>query len=134
MTASTTLWPVDGYSVFRLAAVSSNRGAFLFGDHRQTGGQCIASRLPCQPSRRKVSFMAAKTMPISDDLRNAITGSGKTITALSRECGVDHAALSRFVRKERGITIETADKLADYFHLRLTPEEEKPKRKKKPSG
>jgi len=78
--------------------------------------------------------MVAIQMSFSDDLRRAITSADKTANAISKECGIDHAALSRFLRGERTITVETADKLAVYFGLRLVPDGDgKPQRKKKPA-
>jgi len=71
-------------------------------------------------------------MTLSDDLRGAITGSGKTVYAVAKESGVSHPVLGRFLRGERGINIETADKLAKYFKLRLTPDSpQKPATKRK---
>lgn len=61
------------------------------------------------------------SMPLSDDLRRAITESGKSIYAVAKESGVSQPTLGRFVNGERGISIETADKLADYFKLGLSP-------------
>lgn len=78
--------------------------------------------------------MMAAQMTLSEDLRRAINESGLSINALSKECGVTQPALSRFVRGDRDIKLGSADKLAEYFRLRLMPEEEKPKRKKKPAG
>jgi len=45
--------------------------------------------------------------------------SGQSTYRLERETGVSNAALSRFLRQNRGLTLETVDKLAKYLGLRL---------------
>jgi len=71
-------------------------------------------------------------MSISDQLRDAITASGKPITTIAREAGITQPALWRFMQGE-GVTTGTADKLADYFGLKLC-RDKKSKPKKKASG
>lgn len=75
--------------------------------------------------------MVTISMPLSDDLRRAILESGKSIYAVAKESGVSQPTLGRFVNGERGISLETADKLAEYFKLRLTPESESKPRGKR---
>jgi plasmid maintenance system antidote protein VapI len=60
-------------------------------------------------------------MTISDDLRDAIRDSGKSVTALAKECGVPQPMLTRFVNG-KDVRLETANKLAAYFGLTLQPE------------
>jgi transcriptional regulator with XRE-family HTH domain len=62
------------------------------------------------------------SMSLSDDLRKAISDSGKTVYAVAKESGISQQVLGRFLRGERGINIETADRLAEYFKLRLARE------------
>jgi plasmid maintenance system antidote protein VapI len=61
--------------------------------------------------------MKGKTM--SDVLRQAIVDSGKPLIALERETGVQRMSLTRFVRGERSLRLDLADKLAAYFGLEL---------------
>lgn len=74
-------------------------------------------------------------MAIRDELLSAIMASGKTVKMVAIEAGVPQPVLSRFVRGERDIRLDTAEKLAEHFGLRLTPDGNgKSKRKKKPSS
>ncbi len=57
---------------------------------------------------------------LSDQLRAAIRGSGLSLYGLAKLCGVDHGQLSRFLRGERSITLETADRIAEELGLRLS--------------
>lgn len=50
--------------------------------------------------------------PMTDALRKAITDSGLTPYALSKASGVSQAVLSRWLSGKRGITLDTADRLA----------------------
>lgn len=56
---------------------------------------------------------------VSDLVRLAIADSGLSLNELSRRTGVDPAALSRFMSGERGITLETFERLADEVRLRV---------------
>jgi transcriptional regulator with XRE-family HTH domain len=65
-------------------------------------------------------------MSISDQIKAAIRGSGKTLTQIAAESGVSDPILSRFLSEDpdthRDIRLErTADKLAAYFGLELRP-------------
>jgi transcriptional regulator with XRE-family HTH domain len=50
------------------------------------------------------------TLP--DGLRQALTNSGKTSYQLKAETGVNHGVILRFMKGERDIRLETAEKLA----------------------
>lgn len=70
-------------------------------------------------------------MAISDQFRKAIRNSGLSLSELAREIGTSHPILSRFLSDDpdthRDIRLErTADKLADFFGMKLS----EPKRKK----
>lgn len=52
-------------------------------------------------------------------LRAAIQVSGLSLGELERRAGVDRASLSRFLRGERGLTLDTVDLLAPVLGLRL---------------
>lgn len=71
------------------------------------------------PSRQRINratlSMAKKktqrtTLP--DGLRQAIWNSGKTSYQLNEETGVNHGVILRFLKSERDIRMETAEKLA----------------------
>jgi transcriptional regulator with XRE-family HTH domain len=53
-------------------------------------------------------------------LREAIRNSGRTLTELEQACGIGKDRLSRFVRGERGIGLEAAERICAALNLRLT--------------
>ena len=57
-----------------------------------------------------------------DAIRRAVEASGQTRYAISKGSGVTQGQLSRLVRGERGLSIESAERLADYLGLRITIE------------
>lgn len=68
--------------------------------------------------------MAAKRQAttVSAQLRTAIAaaaGRGVTRYRISKETGVEQAALSRFVRGRQGLDLSSVDRLAAYLGLRL---------------
>jgi plasmid maintenance system antidote protein VapI len=60
---------------------------------------------------------------IIDQLRKAVKASDESQVAISEATGVAQPHLSRFVRGDRGLSIEMADKLAKHFgwELKLVP-------------
>ena len=58
---------------------------------------------------------------MTDVLRDAIVSSGVSHLALSEATGVERMSIGRFVRGERSIRLDNADKLAAYFGLVLGP-------------
>ena len=61
-------------------------------------------------------------MSLADQLRKAVTDSGLSVYRIAKDTGVSQAALQRFIAGNReNIRIDTADKLASFFQMRLTP-------------
>jgi transcriptional regulator with XRE-family HTH domain len=58
---------------------------------------------------------------VVEQLRQAIRGSGHTLNQLSQQCGVGRDQLSRFLRGERDLTLETAARICRALHLELSP-------------
>jgi plasmid maintenance system antidote protein VapI len=58
-------------------------------------------------------------MNLTTTIKKAIENSEQNRETIARETRIDRAVLSRFVRGEKGISLSTADKLADYFGLEL---------------
>ena len=58
--------------------------------------------------------------PLSDSLRGKITGSNLTVNEIARQSGVPQPVLSRFINGKRSLRLETVDRLANYFGLRLS--------------
>ncbi len=65
--------------------------------------------------------MSEQSTDIIEQLKAAINGSGKSRYALSCASGVPQSALSRFMSGERGLSLESAAKLADALGLELRP-------------
>ncbi len=61
---------------------------------------------------------------ISEQLRRFIKDSGVSLYQLERETGVHNSMLSRFLRDERGLRIESVDALAEFLKLRLVSKDE----------
>jgi plasmid maintenance system antidote protein VapI len=57
-----------------------------------------------------------------DALRLAVETSGKTRYRLAKESGVSAGQLSRLVNRQRGMTIDTIERLAEYLGLRIKVE------------
>jgi len=68
---------------------------------------------------------------LTEQLRAAVKASDKTRYRLSLETGIDQGALSRFVHRKVGLTLDTAGLLADALGLELQPR--RPVRKRKPT-
>jgi plasmid maintenance system antidote protein VapI len=71
------------------------------------------------------------TNPITDVLRKAITDTGLPLLRIEQDTGVQRASISRFVRGERSLRLDAADKLAAYLGLSL---QSVPKSTKKRKG
>jgi transcriptional regulator with XRE-family HTH domain len=61
----------------------------------------------------------ASLPPLSADLRRAIQESGISFLALAKATGVERGSISRFVRGQRSLRLDMADKLAAFFGLAL---------------
>jgi DNA-binding phage protein len=58
---------------------------------------------------------------VVEALRLAIRARGGGVQAVARQSGVDQSVLHRFLSGERGITIETAEKICSCLDLELRP-------------
>ncbi len=58
---------------------------------------------------------------VSTQLRKAIANSKQSHNAIAGSTGVNQAAISRFVKGERGLNSDSIDKLAAHFGLALKP-------------
>lgn len=72
--------------------------------------------------------------PLTDALRSAIEASGKTSYQLREETGVNHGVILRFMKGERDIRLETADKLAVAVGLTCMVTRTEPARTEKAEG
>jgi transcriptional regulator with XRE-family HTH domain len=58
-------------------------------------------------------------MGVAEQLRQAILGSGESLNSLGKRAGVNHAALSRFTRGERSLSLPAVDGLCAALGLAL---------------
>ena len=65
----------------------------------------------------------ARKEPITKALRATIRERELTAYATAKRAGVSVDAVQRFLKAERGLTLATADKLADALELTLCPDE-----------
>ncbi|MDZ4779138.1 MAG: helix-turn-helix transcriptional regulator [Planctomycetia bacterium] len=56
---------------------------------------------------------------LSNKLREAIRNSGATQMEIAQAVGISDGIISRFMREERSMNLETAEKLAGHFGLEL---------------
>jgi len=63
--------------------------------------------------------------PICEQLRRAIRDSGLSLYRLERECGVNNAQLSRFMRGEQDLKGRSIDRLCKFLGLELRPTKRK---------
>jgi plasmid maintenance system antidote protein VapI len=61
----------------------------------------------------------ASPRSLVEELRKAFSQCGETEYRVAKESGVPQPVLNRFLRGERGISLETAAKLAAYLGLHL---------------
>ena len=62
-------------------------------------------------------------LPITEALQNAIANSGKTYYAIEQLTGVKRQSIMYFMRCERSLRLNIADRLAVYFGLELRPKQ-----------
>jgi transcriptional regulator with XRE-family HTH domain len=60
-----------------------------------------------------------------DQIRQALTADGKSLTELEALTGVDRGSLSRFLRGKRDLSGSVLDRICRALRLRLTPEPRK---------
>ena len=64
--------------------------------------------------------MGKRRAKLSDQIRRAVDDCGRTRYRISKETAIDQSTLSRFMSGERGLPMNTLDKLADYLDLNIT--------------
>jgi hypothetical protein len=70
---------------------------------------------------------------ISQALHEAVEKSAETPHAIAKASGVPVPSLHRFLTGERGLTLESADKLAAYLGFELTPRKARKAKAKRPT-
>jgi DNA transposition AAA+ family ATPase len=69
-------------------------------------------------------------LSLSDELRQAIERSGMSRYSIWQQTGIDQGSLSKFMDGERGLSIESIDKLADLLGLHICAADAKRSRPK----
>ena len=70
------------------------------------------------------SSLRKSALTLTDALRAAIEQSGITRYQIAKDTGLNQAVLCRFVHNEKSLNLDSADKLAAYLGLRMTPDPE----------
>jgi plasmid maintenance system antidote protein VapI len=73
--------------------------------------------------------MKRRQTPISDVLEQAIRDSRLSLRELSRQAGIHSPSLVRFLKGERGLNLDTADRVAKLLGLRLVQDKDKAKKR-----
>lgn len=68
-----------------------------------------------------------KRVSLSDELRQAVERSGLSRYAIWQQAGIDQGSMSKFMAGERGLTLESIDKLAELLGLHIVAERRRPK-------
>ena len=76
-------------------------------------------------SSRYISVMPKKPRKFSDQIRQAIGDSGETRYRIAQETGLNEAALGKFFHGERGLSLDSLDKLAEYLGLEVVTKRRK---------
>lgn len=66
---------------------------------------------------------------MADELRKAIERDGRSLAALAAAAGIDTGQLSRFIRSERSLTLDTADAVCAALRLKCQLVPNKQRRK-----
>ena len=74
---------------------------------------------------------AAQRKQLLDQVRTAVANSGLTLYEIAKRTGIAQSSLSRFMRAERGLSIESLEMLAPVIGLSIvvTGTQRKPKKK-----
>jgi transcriptional regulator with XRE-family HTH domain len=64
--------------------------------------------------------MAKKPAKLTDQLRAAITASGKSLGQIARESGIDVATICRFMHGKGGLSMDGLDRIAEAIGVELT--------------
>jgi transcriptional regulator with XRE-family HTH domain len=66
-----------------------------------------------------------QTKPMSERLKEAIEQSGKTRYRIAQDTEIAESALSRFMSGERGLSMESLDRLLEYLGLEVVARKSK---------
>jgi transcriptional regulator with XRE-family HTH domain len=72
--------------------------------------------------------MTSKRIPLSEQIRRAIRGSGMTRYRICREIGLTQPTMTRFMAGKASLSLQTLDKIAELLDLRIVAGKSKPKK------
>jgi transcriptional regulator with XRE-family HTH domain len=72
-----------------------------------------------------------KQLSFSDELRQAVERSGLSRYAIGAATGLDEGSLSKFMAGERGLRMESIDKLAELLGLHIVTDADRERTKRK---
>lgn len=58
-------------------------------------------------------------LSLADTLKQAVAATGMSVNAVASQSGVPQAGLQRFLKGQRGMTLDTAERLCAYLQLEL---------------
>lgn len=58
-------------------------------------------------------------LSLADTLKQAVADTGMSVNAVASQSGVPQAGLQRFLKGQRGINLDTAERLCTYLQLEL---------------
>jgi hypothetical protein len=104
------------------AKLRDARGEF---DSRPTKSKLLESGEYAGPMSMEEYLSWRKTagdLPLTRQLQAAIGATGQSLYSIAQATGIAAPILQRFINGERGITLDTAGKLAQYLGLALLPD------------
>ena len=69
-----------------------------------------------------------RSKKLTDQLRQAIDDCGVTRYRISQDTGIDESTLAKFYNRQRGMSLDSLDRLAEFLGLRVVMDR-KPKSK-----
>jgi hypothetical protein len=60
-------------------------------------------------------------LSLADTIKQAILATGKSVNSVASQSGVSQPILHRFLTGQRGITLDTAERVCSYLKLELRP-------------
>jgi len=66
---------------------------------------------------------------LTDQLREAIDGSGLSRYAICKAIMLDQATMSKFMKRKQGLALDTVDKLGEFLGLQLVTAKKPPTNK-----
>jgi len=66
-------------------------------------------------------MLEGSRLSLADTIKQAILATGKSVNSVASQSGVSQPILHRFLTGQRGITLDTAERVCAYLKLELRP-------------